>query len=54
MQRKTDLIKISQLYNEDKNIDNFFKIKFDENEINNPEKLYRLPIQYTNIPTIFG
>ena len=54
MQKKTDLIKISRLYNEDKNIDNFFKIKFDENEINNPEKLYRLPIQYTNIPTIFG
>ena len=54
MQRKTDLIKISQLYNEDKNIDNFFKIKFDENDINNPEKLYRLPIAFTNIPTIFG
>ena len=53
-QRKKDLIEMSELYNHEKNIDNFFNIKFEENDLNNPEKLYKIPIYSTKVATIFG
>ena len=54
LERKKDLIEMSRLYNKEKNIDNFFKIKFDENELNDKKKMYKIPIFSTKIPKIFG
>ena len=54
LERKKDLLEISQLYNKDTSIDNFFKIKFDENELNFKDKIYKIPISSTKVPTIFG
>ena len=54
LERKKDFLEISQLYKKEKSIDNFFKIKFDENELNFKEKLYKIPISSTKVPTIFG
>ena len=45
---------MSELYKKENSIDNFFKIKFEENDLNNPEHLYRIPISYTKIASIFG
>ena len=56
--RKIDLIKISELYDENQiinqNEDNFLKIKYDENNLNNPEKIYRIPISSYHEPCIIG
>ena len=52
--KEKDLIEMSPLYNKEKNKDNIFKIKYDENELNNPEKLYKIIISSTKKPTIFG
>ena len=54
LQRKKDLIEMSELYNHENNVNNFFKIKFEENDLNNPEKLYKIPIYSTKVATIFG
>ena len=56
-QRKKDLIKISELYANDKvikNNENFFKIKFEEDDINNPEKIYKIIINTSENPCILG
>ena len=54
LEKKKDLIQMSELYKKENSIDNFFKIKFEENDLNNPEHLYRIPISSTKIPAIFG
>ena len=54
MKRKKDLIKINELYYKEKKIDNFFQIKYEENDINNPEKIYKIPIITTENPCILG
>ena len=56
-ERKKDLIKLSELCsneNQTKIYDNFYKIKFDENELNNPEKIYKIPIATNDKPCILG
>ena len=55
--RKNDLIKISELYSNEKQInktDNFYKIKFEENDINSPDKIYKILINTNNCPNILG
>lgn len=54
LQRRKGLINTSGFFNEEKNVDNFFKIKFEEGNLNNPEKLYKIQITSANTPTIFG
>ena len=57
MKRKKDLIKISELYSNEKQIDkkdNFYKIKFEENDINSYEKIYKISINTNNEPYILG
>ena len=57
MKRKKDLIKISELYSKEnkiKKVDNFYKIKYEENDINNPEKIYKIPINTIDYPCILG
>ena len=54
MQRKKDLIKISELYSKEKKIDTFFNIKYEENDINNPQKLFKIPINTSDNSCILG
>ena len=58
--QKKDRIKSSEMYssydNKDKKKyeDNFYKIKYDENDINNPEKLHKIHILTYDKPCILG
>ena len=54
IQRRKDLIDNSELYRKEKNVENFFKIKIEEGNLNNPENLYKIQISTNKIPTIFG
>ena len=54
IQRRKDLIDNSELYRKEKNAENFFKIKIEEGNLNNPENLYKIKISTNKIPTIFG
>ena len=54
LQRKKDLIEMSELYNHENNVNNFFKIKYEENDLNEKETLYKIPIYSTKVATIFG
>ena len=57
MKKKKDLIEISELYSREKQkekFDNILKIKFEENDINNPEKVYKIPINTSDNPRILG
>ena len=57
--QKKDIIKLSEMYsfdNKSKNKyeDNFYKIKYDENDINNPEKVHKIQIITFDKPCILG
>jgi len=57
--QKKDIIKLSEMCsidNKSKNKyeDNFYKIKYDENDINNPEKVYKIQIINFDKPCILG
>jgi CRP-like cAMP-binding protein len=54
MKRKKDLGKINELLSKDINKENFIKIKYEENEINSHEKLYKIPILNSKESTILG
>ena len=57
LQRKKDLIKISELYSQEKqtkNVDNFMRIKFEENDLNSPERIYKIPLNSSENPLILG
>ena len=57
--QKKDIIKHSEMFSYDnksknKYDDNFYKIKYDENDINNPEKIYKIQIITFDKPCILG
>ena len=54
MKRKKDLGKINELLSKDINKENFIKIKYEENEINSHEKLYKITILNSKESTILG
>lgn len=53
LKRKDDFITINELCNK-KNGDTFIKLKFEENDINNPEKIYKIPLFSSEKPVILG
>ena len=53
-QRRKDLVDLSELFGNEKNEENFFKIKFEEGDLNNPENLYKIQICSIKTPAIFG
>ena len=57
--QKKDIIKLSEMCsydnkNKNKYEDNFYKIKYDENDINNPEKVHKIHIITFDKPCILG